>query len=765
MEKYLNKTLSAEERAEDLLSRMTLKEKIGQMNQRMRGWHAYVKTEHGYEVSDYFKEEMEFGDGMGSIYGLFRADPYTGVDYSSGVPKEDRAAVINMLQAYIKEHTRLGIPVLLQEDSPHGHMALDSTLFPTNIGIGSTWNPELYQKAMSCLAAEIAVSGAKASMISCLDILQDPRWGRAEECYGEDPYLSARFTEALVKGTQGNRKEDIAKEDKIIAIVKHFCAQGAGLGGHNGKIANVGERELREVHLLPMKAAVKAGARACLAAYNEIDGVMCHTNKKLLKNILRDEWGYDGMVISDGFAVDYLIPMFGGKEGAVAAAVNAGLDINLWNQCWDSLEAAVKHGKVPMERIDEAVKRMLMAKFETGLFDAPEVSQERIQEVVQCQRHKEINYRIASEVPVLLKNEGGLLPLSKELKKIVVIGPNADNYYNQLGDYTSPQPEGGITPLKAIRAKLPDTEILFAKGCEVRNPSREGFEEAIQAAKEAEVTILVLGGNSTRGFKDQFDSNGAAIVPDDTLTPLEMDCGEGLDVASLELGGVQLELAKEIVALGKPVVTVLIQGRPHSISWLEKQCPAILCGWYPGQEGGRVIADVLFGDINPSGKLTASIPRSSGQLPVYYNHKAYGDYVDMTSAPLYPFGYGLSYTDFEYTNLQLDKNEISKEALEMGEMVHISVDVKNVGEREGKETVQLYIHDEESIVSRRVLELKGFKKIALEAKEKKRVEFTLGYEELGVWDYDMNYIIEPGNVKIFVGTSSADTIESKLVIC
>ncbi|MEA4889744.1 MAG: glycoside hydrolase family 3 N-terminal domain-containing protein [Clostridiaceae bacterium] len=764
MEQYKDQSLPFGDRAEDLLSRMTLKEKVGQLNQKMRGWKAYEKKPGGYEISDEFIKEAEFGDGIGSIYGLFRADPVTGVDYHNGVPKEDRADVLNRLQRYIMENTRLGIPILIQEDAPHGHMALDGTLFPTNIGIGSTWNPQLYSEVMACVAAEVAASGAKAAMISCLDILQDPRWGRSEECFGEDPFLSASFTAALVRGAQGLNPEDISRQDKIISIVKHFCGQGAALGGHNGKIANIGERELHEIHLPPMEAAVKAGTRACLAAYNEIDGIQCHTNKKLLTKILRERWGYEGLIISDGGAVDQLADLFGGPENAVAAAFNAGLEINLWNAAYEHLEDAAAHGKVKLEVIDRAVRRILMAKFETGLFDHPFTEPELAGRVVGCPAFRAVNYRAACECPVLLKNEHHLLPLSKSIRRLAVIGPNADNFYNQLGDYTAPQRDGGMTVLKGIRRKLPDAQVLYAQGCAVRNPSKEGFPQALAAAGKSELTILVLGGSSTRGFSNQYAANGAAIVPENPERPLEMDCGEGLDVAGLELGGVQLDLAKEIIALGKPVVVVLIQGRPHAIPWLAEHCQAILCGWYPGQEGGAALADILFGDVNPSGKLTVSIPRSSGQLPVYYNHKPYNDYVDMKSSPLYPFGFGLSYTRFAYSNLRLDQPKMSASDIEKGQKAVISVDIKNTGAVAGAETAQLYIHDCESCVSRRVRELKGFEKITLQPGETKTVVFTLSLGDLGVWNEDMEFVLEPGTVQIFVGSSSADAAQIDLVI-
>jgi beta-glucosidase len=762
-QKYRNQCAPIEERVEDLLLRMTLKEKVGQLNQRMYGWKAYRKTANGYEVTEAFKEEIAFGDGVGALYGLFRADPWSAVTFENGIPVGDSAKVANMLQRYVMENTRLGIPMLISEECPHGHQALDGTMFPVNIGVGSTWNPGLYQEAFSHVASEIRSRGANLGLVSTLDILTDPRWGRSEECYGEDPYLAARLTEAVVKGLQGECPEDLKGSGKVAAVVKHFCAQGAAVGGHNGKSAVIGERELREIHLPGMKAGVEAGAMVCMAAYNEIDGIPCHANSKLLTEILRTEWGYKGVVMSDGCAVDMLKGIAGDEESAGVMALKAGVDLNLWSEGFLQLEKAVRRGKVSEGLVDRAVRRILRLKFLLGLFDRPLTDEEKATELVGNEKSQAINLSVARESIVLLRNEHNTLPISRNIGSVAVIGPNADNIYNQLGDYTPPQrTETGVTVLQGIQAMVSaKTRVTYAKGCGIRDISKEGFEEAVRLVENSDIAILVLGGSSTRDFNIQFDINGAAIL---NGNPTEMDCGEGVDVAELELGGVQLELVQQIVATGTPVVVVLIQGRPHAIPWIADNCDGILCAWYPGKEGGQAVAEVLFGEVAPSGKLSVSIPRSSSQLPVYYNNKGTGDYLDMSAQPLYPFGYGLSYTNFILDNLQLERNEITLADLENGQEVKISVDVANLGNMVGAEVVQLYIQDLEASITRRIRELKGFRKIWLKPGEKVTVTLSLTKEELGVWNSEMRFVVEHGNIKIFVGSDSKSCQEVLLSI-
>lgn len=767
MEKYKDKQQPIQARVEDLLARMTLKEKVGQLNQNMYGWDAYRKTGQGIELTEVFRDQVAFGDGMGALYGLFRADPWSAVTYENGIPTENNAKIANKVQRYVIENTRLGIPVLLSEECPHGHQALDGTLIPANIGAGSTWNPELMEEMYAYVAAEIRSRGGHLGLISTLDILREPRWGRSEECYSEDPYLAASLTASAVRGLQGTSSQDLQRPDKVVAVLKHFCAQGACEGGRNAWPVAIGERELREIHLPGMKAGVAAGAMGCMAAYNEIDGIPCHANSALLTGLLREEWGFEGIVMADGQAVDRLLKQAGDHERAASAALSAGVDLSLWDTSFTTLESAVSNGIANREWIDRAVRRVLHLKFTLGLFDNPYTDESRAAEVVGSQEIRAKNLQVAKESVVLLKNDNQTLPLRKDLKKIAVIGPNADKLYNQLGDYTSIQREGtGITVLQGIRNTAPEhVEIEYAPGCEILNPSKAGFAEAVAAAQMADVVVLVVGGSSARNFDIEFDSNGAAILSG--TNPTEMNCGEGVDLADLRLGGVQEELVREIAATGKPVVAVLIQGRPHAITSIVDLCDAVLCGWYPGQEGGQAIGEILFGQYNPDGKLSVSLPRSSAQLPVHYNAKDMGKkpvYLDTSAEPLFPFGYGMSYTTFSYSGLRLVREDISKEDLDNGRTVEVQVDIENTGTLSGAEVVQLYIKDLEASITRRVKELKGYRKLKLDPGERRTVTLHLGKEELAIWNDRMNFVVEPGNVTVMVGSSSQDTQDINLKI-
>lgn len=777
MEKYKNPQYSIDERVEDLLGRMTLKEKVGQLNQHMYGWDAYSRTGSRIELTEAFKQHVESGGGMGALYGLFRADPWSAVTYDNGIPTEDNARFANELQRYVQEHTRLGIPVLLTEECPHGHQALDGTLLPVNLNVGSTWNPELIEQAYAAAAAELRSRGAHIALVSTLDMLQDPRWGRSEECYSEDPYLASQLTSAVVRGMQGTDPAELRSAHKTAVVLKHLAAQGAGQGGHNAGPASIGERELREIHLPAAKAGAAAGASGFMAAYNEIDGVPCHANEALLTDTLRDQWGFDGIVMADGCAIDRLLALAGDHPSAAAMALTAGVDLSLWDKSFTTLEEAVNQGKVNEAHIDQAVRRVLQLKYKLGLFDQPFADEAMPSYYSARNELKSLNLQIARESIVLLLNRelGGrtdnsrspILPLDEKTKRVAVIGPNADQLYNQLGDYTSVQREGtGTTVLQGILQAAPsNTKVEYARGCGIRDTSREAFPEAIKLASESDVAVLVLGGSSARRFDEQFDSNGAAIVSEGN--PSEMDCGEGVDLANLRLGGVQEELVREIAATGTPVIVVLIQGRPHAISTIEEHCSAIICGWYPGMEGGTAIGEILFGAVNPSGKLPVSLPRSSDQLPVYYNQKNPGrprPYTDMPATPLYSFGFGLSYTTFEYDELELSNDECSSAAIEAGEYVAAKVRVKNTGEVAGAETVQLYIQGRQSAITRRTLELKAFRKCWLEPGASEIITFKLGKEELAIWNRKMEFAVEPSLLTIHIGGASNKTIETELAI-
>ncbi|ANS74731.1 beta-glucosidase [Paenibacillus yonginensis] len=765
MEKYKQAGLPVPERVQDLLPRMTLKEKVGQLNQRMYGWDAYKMEDGEFRITEDFKQEVAAYGGMGALYGLFRSDPWSGVDYSNGITAENSAAAANQIQRYVIEHSRLGIPVLLTEECPHGHQALDGTMLPVNLGAGSTWNPELLERAYGGVAAEIRSRGAHIGLVSALDILHDPRWGRSEECYSEDPYLAAAFAAAAVRGMQGGPAEELAGTDRIAVVLKHLCAQGAGQGGRNAGPAEIGERELREIHLPAAKAGAAAGAAGFMAAYNEIDGVPCHANDKLLTGILREEWGFDGIVMADGQAVDRLLALSGSHEGAGALALSAGVDLSLWDKSFTTLEEAVNQGLVSEAYIDRAAARVLTLKFRLGLFDSPYADEQRPASVVGSDDMRGLNLQVARESVVLLKNEESILPLkANKQRRIAVIGPNADRLYNQLGDYTSVQRKGrGYTVLEGIRQAAPAGVVVeHAMGCGIRDTSDAGLAAAVELAAGADVAVLVLGGSSARQFGGDFDGNGEAVISEGS--PSEMDCGEGVDLADLRPGGLQQQLAEAVAATGTPVVAVLIQGRPLELTDLDPLADALLCAWYPGMEGGLAIGEILFGQVNPSGKLPASLPHSAAQLPVYYNQKAahrIRNYVDQPSAPLYPFGYGLSYTSFAYSNLSLSQTAMTSAELAEGGTVKVSVKVKNTGSVSGAETVQLYIQASESGITRRYAELKGFRKISLLPGEEQLVQLELGFEELAVWNRQMTFAAEPCRVEVRVGGSLTDTLSAE----
>lgn len=737
---------------------MTLREKVGQLNQRMFGWHAYRRAGETIELRDEFRDEVARWDGMGALYGLFRADPWAAVTFETGIRASQSARVANEIQRYIRETTRLGIPVLLSEECPHGHMALDGTLLPTGVGVAATWNPALYEKAMGLVAREIRSRGAHLGLVLNLDLSRDPRWGRTEECLGEDPFLASRFAAAAVHGLQGRQSGELAGGLRVAAVSKTFTAHGAPEGGRNIGPASIGERELREIHLPPAQAAVEAGTRSLMGCYNEIDGLPCHANRKLLTGILRGEWGFEGFLMADGTALDRLVMQAGDLPGAAAMALRAGVDLSLWDQAFTELEKALERGLVSMEEIDQAVARILRVKFELGLFEKPYVEEGAYELAVGSSEINEVSLEMARDSVTLLKNEGGLLPLRGPFRRIAVIGPNANDLYNQLGDYTAPQaPRAGITLLDGLQDLVEaDVEILHTRGCGIRSESREGFAEALEMAELSDVVILALGGSSTRSFDVKFDVNGAAIPGEN---PTEMDCGEGLDLADLSLGGVQEDLAMEILRLGKPTVLVLIAGRPHTMPALFERVPAVLSAWYPGPFGGRAIAEVLLGNREPGGRLPLTWPRSASQLPVYYNRKDTDREVTYRNLPpgaQFPFGHGLGYTTFSYGSLEVHQAQISAAELRNGAKVVLSVNVTNTGNRTGTEIVQLYLKDVEASITRRVLELKGFERITLAPGETGCATLEIGFQELAIWTADMTFDVEPGRVLLMAGASSAD---------
>ncbi|WP_186756384.1 glycoside hydrolase family 3 N-terminal domain-containing protein [Echinicola salinicaeni] len=753
---YKQQDLPVAARVTDLLNRMTLEEKVGQLS-TLLGWEMYEKTGDGAEASEAFKEAVQERN-IGMLWATLRADPWTQKTLETGLQPKQAAIATNAMQRYVVENTRLGIPMLLAEECPHGHMAIGTTVFPTSIGQASTWNPELIQEMASVIALEARLQGGHIGYGPVLDLAREPRWSRVEETYGEDPYLNGQMGIAMVKGFQG---ESIASGVNVISTLKHFTAYGVPEGGHNGTSVSVGERELHQSYLPPFKDAVQAGALSVMTAYNSIDGIPCTSNGYLLNNVLRDDWGFDGFVVSDLGSISGLKGshhVAATLEDAAQLAINAGVDSDLGGYGFDeNLYAAIQSGKVDLDILDQAVARVLRLKFEMGLFENPYVDPELAAQKVRSLAHIALARRVAKESLVLLKNENATLPLSKKLDKIAVIGPNADNIYNQLGDYTAPQANSNVvTVLEGIQNKVGEhVQVDYIKGCAIRDTTQSQIEEAAALAAKADVAVVVLGGSSARDFDTEYEETAAAKVSETAEGELvsDMESGEGFDRMTLEMLGDQIKLLKAIHATGTPVVLVTIKGRPLNLNWADENIPAILNAWYPGQEGGNAIADVLFGDYNPAGRLSISVPRSVGQLPVYYNYKnpKRHDYVEGSAAPLYAFGHGLSYSEFEYSDLNIVTEGSAQDA-----KVIVSFSVSNTSEVDGEEVVQLYIKDLVSSTVRPLMELKRFDKVNIPAGKQEAIQFELTSEDLQVLDSQMNQLVEPGAFKILVGRSSSD---------
>ena len=736
-------------RVADLLGRMTVEEKIGQIICPL-GWEMYTKKgDNAVEPSELFRQKMD-AMPIGSFWAVLRADPWTQKTLENGLRPELAAKALNALQRYAVEKTRLGIPILFAEECPHGHMAIGTTVFPTSLCAASTWNPSLLHDMGTAIGLEAASQGSNIGYGPVLDVAREPRWSRMEETFGEDPWLTSVLGTQVVLGMQG---DDTADKQHVICTLKHLAAYGVPEGGHNGGPVYAGERLLRSQLLLPFEKAVRAGAGTVMTSYNSIDGVPCTANRHLLTDMLRGEWGFKGFVYSDLLSVDGIAGMGAAatnKEGA-ALALKAGLDMDLGGGAFgNNLKKALDEGLITMADLDRATSNVLRMKFNLGLFDNPYVQPKRAKEVCRSAEHKQLAQKVAEEGTVLLKNDG-ILPLSRSLKRIAVIGPNADTPYNQLGDYTAPQPSEAIsTVLDGIRAAVGDgMEVVYERGCAIRDTTTADIPAAVKAAQSADAVVLVVGGSSARDFKTKYIATGAATV-DESKTLSDMECGEGFDRATLSLLGKQEELIRAVAKTGKPLVVVYIEGRPLLMNEASEVANALLTAWYPGEQGGKAIASILFGDANPSGRLPVSIPRSVGQLPVYYSQGRVRDYMDEKAAPLYPFGYGLSYTTFAYSDLAVTPLSASSDS------VRVSLTLTNSGQRSGDEVVQLYLSDRAASVSQPPLQLRAFKKVCLDAGESRRVEFTLGFDELSLINADMKRVVEPGDFDILVGASSQD---------
>ena len=717
---------------EKIVKEMTLKEKVGQLNQHLYGWQCYQKVNGKYELTDLFKEHVKEYGGVGAIYGILRADAWSQINRENGISREDSKIVITMIQEYIKKHSRFEIPALISEECVHGHMALGAPVFPTNLAMGMTWNPDLMERITHNVSQELAAKGGNLALFTGFDVLRDPRWGRSEECFSEDAYLTSCMTSAAVHGFQ-------KEKNGVAVVVKHLCAQGGCVGGHNSDAALIGPRELREIHLPPVKAAIDAGAKAVMAAYNEIDGIPCHINKALLFETLRKEYDFSGIVMADGCALDRLLLLDDDILKVGSLALKAGVDLSLWDNVYLRLDEAIKQGYLTEEELDQAVLRVLRLKEELGLWE-------------------ELNTYSLPEASDLLLNDS-LLPLSSK-QKIAVIGPNANHYLNQLGDYTAYQNKSDIVTVYDGICQKTEISPIYVQGCSIRGRKFD-IEPALVAAKAADIVILVLGGNSTRLYQDTFENNGAVKANQEN----QMNCGENIDLASLELEGYQNELLLALKEVNPHIVTVLIQGRPHVINTVLKHSQAVLASFYPGSRGGEGIADVLFGDYNPSGHLSVSIPQHVGQLPCYYNHKHNGaqkDYVDMPGEALLPFGYGLSYSQFIYRDIKVPKAIKITDLLENG--IDLQLEIYNNSTYDGEDVIQVYLKDHQASVVSRVIELKAFNKVKIQAYQSKQISIHLTSDAFAIWNYEMKYLVEPGDVSICIGVDSKHYQEFKLTL-
>jgi beta-glucosidase len=736
---------SRERRVEDLLRRMTLEEKVGQMNmpcvyERALGESGEAKRE---AVRRFAAGRQLAGLGPG---GGFFTLPNTILHGGT----RQQVEFVNALQRIAIEETRLGIPLLLTEEGTHGLMCSGATIFPEGPALGSSWNLDLVSRVYAAAAAEARAIGMHQIFTLVVEPIRDPRLGRNQEAYSEDPYLCARFAETIVRAVQG---ADVSAADKCVAGLCHYPGQSEPYSGLERGAMEVSERKLRNVFLPPWEAGIReAGALGVMATYPAIDGVPVHGSERILTDILRGELRFDGLVLSEGGGLETLVyeGIARDRKHAGELALGAGVDVGISYESGYMLDliASVREGLVPEALVDRAVRRILRQKVRLGLFERPYVDLARAERTVHSPEHRRLALEAAREGIVLLKNQGGLLPLDRErVRSIAVIGPNADDARNQLGDYTAHTVlQEVVTVLEGVRKGVPRSRIEHVRGCDVTGRATDEIEPARQAAKRADVAIVVVGENEWRARRGD-ERTGTS--------------GEGFDSATLELTGMQEDLVRAVAETGTPTVVVLINGRALATRWIAEHVPAVVEAWIPGERGGEAIAEVLFGDTNPSGKLPVTIPRHVGQLPVVYDQprsKAYWlakgwgvRYVDLDPSPLFPFGHGLSYTTFDYSGLRLSAKQIGTHG-----QLDVTLDVRNTGKRAGLETVQLYVRDVVASVSTPVMQLRGFRKVALEPGAATAVSFTLTPAQLSLYDRQLRRVVEPGAFEVLVGASSAD---------
>lgn len=748
---YRDASAPVPERVADLLHRMTLEEKLAQLGSV---WSFTLLEEGRFAPA---RARSTLSQGLGHL---------TRPAGATSLRAREVARLVNSIQEFLVTQTRLGVPAIVHEEVCSGVMARGSTIFPQAIGVASTWEPELNRRLADAVRTQMRAMGSHQGLSPVLDVVRDPRWGRTEETYGEDPYLVSRMGAAFVRGLQGT-----SLAEGVIATAKHLVGYGASEGGMNWAPAHIPPRVLREVYLHPFEVAVReAGLGSIMAGYHELDGIPCHANHELVTDVVRDEWDFTGTVVADYFAVEELSSyhqLAGDSMEAAVLALSAGVDVELPNTdaYGEPLARAVDSGRVSVDILDTAVARVLRHKFELGLFEHPYVDEDAVDAAVHTAEHHEIAVDIARRSLVLLKNDRGILPLAPDVTSVALIGPNADDARHLLGDYsfqahvealaearqrrgllgemmTIPDDleieeefDGVPTIRDQLAAQLGD-RLLFARGCGVLDPSTDGFDEAVATAAAAEVAILVLGDRS--GLTTQATT------------------GEARDRASLDLPGVQEDLVRAIAATGTPIVAVLVAGRPVGSDFLHQQSAAVLMAWLPAEFGAQAVAETLLGHTNPSGKLPISYPKAVGQVPVYYGHKLsggrshwHGDYVDLSTQPRYAFGHGLTYSTFELQQATLGRTQVPA-----GESVDVESVVANTGDVPGEEVLQLYIRDCQASVTRPVLELKSFVRVHADPGDRRAIRFQLPTGQLGFYGRDMTYTVEPGDIEVHLGFSS-----------
>src|SRR5690625_1788842 len=745
---YKSPDADIHQRVEDLLSRMSVAEKAAQM---MGMWNERNETlldEKGNFDEEKARRSFSHGNGIGQI-GRPNEVP-------AGKGAREIAVLTNRIQKFFIEESRLGIPVIFHEECLHGLSANGATSFPQPIALAGTFHPGLIEKIYTIVARETRLRGGHHTLGPVVDVARDPRWGRVEETFGEDPWLSGKMGAAAVKGFQGDKK--FKNRERVLATLKHFAGHGEPEGGMNCAPANVSERVLREIFLQPFKDAIdEAGVVGVMASYNEIDGVPSHASRWLLGDGLRDEWGVDGFVVSDYYAIwglhdrpdTHAHMVAADKKEAALLAARAGVNLELPEpDCYRYLPELVEEGRLGEKRLDELVRPLLYWKFKLGLFEDPYVDPDLAEKVSGSEEHREIALQAARESITLLKNEKKILPLNPaETKTIAVIGPNANR--SMLGGYSG-VPKFETTLLEGIQSRAgKHVDILYSEGCRITeggswvedevvkadpDENLKRIEEARKVSEKADLIVLAIGGNEQTS-REAWALNHMGDRP------------------TLQMVGEQEQLFRAMKETGKPVIVTLFNGRPLDIGLLKEEADAILECWYIGQETGGAIAEVLFGDENPGGKLPISFPRSEGHIPAFYNHKpsARRGYLFEEASPLYPFGYGLSYTDFEISGVRLEE-----EAIPVDGSTRITAKITNTGNREGSEVIQLYIRDRVSSVTRPVKELKGFQKVWLKPGESRQVSIEIGKAALAFYDIEMKYRVEPGEFEVMLGTSSRD---------